>query len=80
MKPGGYTCYVVGNRTVKGMVVPTAEATAALFEAHGFRHIDTFRRNIPNKRLPSVNSPSNVPGEVGRTIKAESIVICRRVR
>ena len=80
VKLGGYACYVVGNRTVKGIEVPTAEATAAFFEAHGFRHIDTFRRNIPNKRMPSMNSPSNVPGEIGRTIKAESIVICRRVR
>ena len=78
VKPGGYTCYVVGNRTVKGVEVPTAEATAAFFETHGFRHIETFRRNIPNKRLPSKNSPSNVPGELGRTIRTESIVICRR--
>ena len=78
VKPGGYTCYVVGNRTVKGVEVPTAEATAAFFESHGFSHIETFRRNIPNKRLPSVNSPSNVPGETGSTIRTESIVICRR--
>ena len=78
VKPGGYTCYVVGNRTVKGFVVPTAEATAAFFESNGFTHVDTFRRNIPNKRMPSMNSPSNVPGKLGKTMKAEIIVICRR--
>ena len=78
VKPGGYACYVVGNRTVKGLEVPTAESTAAFFEASGFRHIDTFHRNIPNKRMPSLNSPSNVPGMTGKTMGTESIVICRR--
>ena len=78
VKPGGYACYVVGNRTVKGLEVPTAEATAAFFESNGFRHVDTFRRNIPNKRMPSMNSPSNVPGKLGKTMNAEIIVICRR--
>ena len=78
VKQGGYACYVVGNRTVKGIEIPTAEATAAFFEMNGFTHIDTFRRNIPNKRMPSMNSPSNVPGELGNTMKTEQIVICRK--
>ena len=78
VKPGGYACYVVGNRTVKGMEIPTAESTAALFEMNGFEHVDTFRRNIPNKRMPSMNSPSNVPGKVGKTMKSEIIVVCRK--
>ncbi len=78
MKPGGYACYVVGNRRVKGFEVPTAEATAAFFESNGFSHVDTFSRNIPNKRMPSMNSPTNIPGRLGKTMKAEKIVICRR--
>ena len=78
VKPGGYACYVVGNRTVNGMEIPTAEATAAFFEMNGFTHIDTFRRNIPNKRMPSMNSPTNVPGKLGSTMKTEHIVICQR--
>ncbi len=78
VKPGGHTCYVVGNRTVKGLEVPTAETTVAFFEANGFEHVATFRRNIPNKRMPSMNSPTNVPGELGRTMKTESIVVCRK--
>ena len=78
IKPGGYACYVVGNRRVKGFEVPTAEATAAFFKSNGFRHVDTFTRNIPNKRMPYMNSPSNVPGRLGKTMKAERIVICRR--
>ena len=79
MKSGGYACYVVGDRTVKGFDVPTAEATVAFFEMNGFKHVDTFERNIPNKRMPSMNSPSNIPGKLGKTIKSESIVICKRI-
>ena len=80
MKQGGYACYVVGNRTVKGHRVPTSETTAAFFEENGFDTTAICNRNIPNKRMPSVNSPSNVPGEVGNTMTAEQIVICRKVR
>lgn len=79
MRPGSYACYVVGNRTVKGQRVPTAEATAALFEANGFATVEVCTRNIPNKRIPSMNSPSNVPSDVGETITAEQIVVCRKV-
>ncbi len=78
VKRGGYACYVVGNRTVKGMEIPTAEATAAFFEMNGFKHVEMFRRNIPNKRMPSMNSPSNVPGKLGKTMKSEYIVVCRK--
>ncbi len=79
VNPGGYACYVVGNRTVKGYQIPTAESTAAFFEMNGFEHVDTFRRNIPNKRMPSMNSPTNVPGKLGKTMKSENIVICRKL-
>ena len=75
---GGYACYVVGNRRVKGCQVPTAEATAAFFEENGFTTVEICTRNIPNKRMPAVNSPSNVPGEVGETMTKEQIVICRK--
>ncbi len=78
MAIGGYACYVVGNRTVKKHTVPTAEATAAFFKENGFEIVGVGQRDIPNKRMPAVNSPSNVPGKVGRTMTAEQIVICRK--
>ena len=78
MARGGHACYVVGNRTVKGHTVPTAETTAAFFEKNGFKTVDICTRDIPNKRMPAVNSPSNIPGEVGQTMKTEKIVICRK--
>ena len=79
MVPGGYACYVVGNRTVKGETVPTGEATASFFEENGFETIGVGYREIPNKRMPSVNSPSNIPGDTGQTMTTEQIVICRKV-
>ena len=75
LRKGGFACYVVGNRTVKGENIPTDEITAQLFEENGFSHIETFVRNIPNKRMPSKNSPSNVVGETASTMKNEYIVI-----
>ena len=78
VKPGGYACYVVGNRTVNGIEIPTAEATAAFFEMSGFSLVDTYQRNIPNKRMPLMNSPTNVPGKLGSTMKSEYIVVCQR--
>ncbi|MEJ5352317.1 MAG: DNA methyltransferase [Melioribacteraceae bacterium] len=78
IKRGGFVCYVVGNRTVKGINIPTDEITAELFESNGFDHIETIVRNIPNKRMPLKNSPTNVAGETSNTMKNEYIVICRK--
>ena len=78
VKRGGYACYVVGNRTVKGIEVPTAETTATFFEMNGFKLIEMFQRNIPNKRMPSMNSPTNVPGKLGKTMKSEYIIVCQK--
>lgn len=78
LKPGGYACYVVGNRSVKGITIPTDEITKDFFEANGFKHIETIIRNIPNKRMPSENSPTNVRGRKATTMKNEYIVICQK--
>ncbi|TAF65730.1 MAG: DNA methyltransferase [Cytophagales bacterium] len=78
IKKGGYTCYVVGNRKVKGEVLPTDEITKDFFENQGFSHIETIIRNIPNKRMPSKNSPTNVTGKKDATMNNEYIVIMRK--
>jgi DNA modification methylase len=75
---GGYACYVVGNRNVKGITLPTDEITKNFFENQGFEHIETVIRNIPNKRMPSKNSPSNVVGKTGETMSNEFIVIMQK--
>jgi len=78
LRKGGFACYVVGNRTVKGVNIPTDEITAELFKANGFTHIETIVRNIPNKRMPLKNSPSNIIGDTAPTMKNEYIVICKK--
>jgi len=78
LKKGSFACYVVGNRTVKGVNIPTDEITAQLFEENNFTHIETIVRNIPNKRMPSKNSPSNIVGATASTMKNEFIVVCQK--
>lgn len=78
IKKGGRICYVVGNRTVKGIQIPLDYFTIETFERNDFFHIDTFVRNIPNKRMPSKTSPSNIKGENVSTMINEFIIIMEK--
>lgn len=78
IKNSGYACYVVGNRTVKGINISTDKITKEFFQENGFKHIETIIRNIPNKRMPLENSPTNVAGKKSATMKNEYIVICQK--
>lgn len=79
IKKDGYVCYVVGNRKVKGFKLPTDEITKIFFEENGFKHVETIIRNIPNKRMPSKNSPTNEPGKLDTTMNNEYIVVMQKV-
>ena len=79
MKHGGTACFVVGNRTVKKINIPTDEIIAELFEYFGYEHLETIIRNIPNKRMPSKNSPSNKAGDLVPTMTKEYIVNLRKL-
>lgn len=78
IKKNGYACYVVGNRKVKGITLPTDITVKDFFENYGFEHINTFVRSIPNKRMPSKNSPTNATGILDNTMTQEYIVVMRR--
>ena len=78
IEKGGHACYVVSNRTVAGEKLPTDKFTQWAFEENGFEHIVTHNRNIPNKRMPSRNSPSNVAGKTVSTMVKEQIVVMRK--
>jgi len=75
---GGHACYVVGNRKVKGVVLPTDTAIRYLFAKGGFEHAATHTRSIPNKRMPLRNSPSNITGQLDATMTREFIVVMRK--
>ena len=79
VKKNGYVCYVVGNRKVKGITLPTDEITRQFFEINGFTHIETIIRNIPNKRMPSKNSPTNIAGKLDTTMNNEYIVVLKKL-
>ena len=70
---------MVGNRTVKGIQLPTDQFTAWAFNNAGFEHQSTYIREIPNKRMPSKNSPSNKKGIKSSTMSNEYIVICKKM-
>ncbi len=78
VKSGGYVCFIVGNRRVKGIELPTDKISADFFESNGFRHIGASVRAISNKRMPAQNSPSNVAGQKDLTMRHEYIVVLRR--
>jgi len=80
MKVNGYVCLVVGNRTVKKIKLSTDIIIAELFTSLGnYEHERTIIRNIPNKRMPKSNSPTNVKGETLSTMNEEYIIILKKM-
>ncbi len=78
-KKDAYMCFVVGNRTVKGVKIPTDIIITELFQAKNhYEHINTFIRNIPHKRMPRINSPTNIKGNHAVTMNEEFIVILKK--
>jgi len=78
IKRGGYSIYVVGNRLVKDIQLPTDQFIAEKFEQYGLRHVKTYERLLGNKAMPSKNSPSNKIGDKKSTMSTEYIVICSK--
>ena len=80
MAKNGYVCFVVGNRTVKGINIPTDKIMSEMFMAHGnYRYIETHTRAIPNKRMPSLNCPSNIAGQKVTTMCNEFIFVLQKI-
>lgn len=77
-KTEGYHFWVVGNRTVKGFNLPTDQIIAEMATKYGLVHIHTINRNIPNKVMPSQNSPTNETGVKSATMINEHIVVLRK--
>ena len=80
MAKNGFICFVVGNRTVKGINIPTDKIMSEMFMARGnYKHIETHTRAIPNKRMPKVNSPTNIKGQKVTTMCNEFIFVLKKV-
>lgn len=79
LKQGKYFCLVIGNRLVKQVRIPTDLIISEFGEEIGFICEDIFVRNIPGKRMPLKNSPTNIAGVLEETMVKESIVVLRKV-
>ncbi len=77
-KNGAFLCFVVGNRTVKEIQIPTDIIITELFKRYGYEHHKTVIRNIPSKRMPKQNSPTNEKGKIASTMNEEYIVILQK--
>jgi len=77
-KHGAFLCFVVGNRTVKEINIPTDLIIAELFQKMGYIHHQTIVRSIPSKRMPKKNSPTNERGKLVTTMNEEYIVILQK--
>lgn len=78
-KKDSYQFWVVGNRTVKGTYLRTDEILVELAEKYNLEHITTFTRNIHNKVMPSLNSPSNKKGKKVTTMTNEFIIVLKKI-
>lgn len=78
IKKGGKAIYVVGNRTVKSIQLPTDQFIAEKFEENGFKHLITYERALSNKSMPRKNSPTNEKGKTVNTMLSEYIVVCEK--
>jgi len=78
IKKRGKIIYIVGNRTVKDIQLPTDQFIAERFENYGLRHIITYERLLGNKAMPLQNSPSNKVGQRKGTMTKEYIGVCEK--
>ena len=75
----GFSIYVVGNRTVKNVTLPTDQFIAEQFEKNDFRHVLTYERTISSKAMPAQNSPTNIIGKKVNTMHEEYIIVCQKM-
>lgn len=72
-----HACFVVANRTVRRVVIPTNIILSELGRKHGLTVENVIPRTIPNKRMPTKNAPENIRHVAGETMTAESVIIMR---
>lgn len=77
LRPEQPVAWVVANRTMSRVSIPTHLITKELCESLGFVHDKTLPREIPSKTLPWENAPENITGKKGGTMAKENIVIMK---
>lgn len=77
LKPGQPVVWVLANRTMSRVPIPTHLITTELCEQLGFEREYVIPREIPTKTLPWENAPENVAGQTGEMMASEYVVIMR---
>lgn len=78
VKKGGKVVYIVGNRRVKNIQLPTDQFIAEKFEEKEFKHLFTYKRALGNKSMPLKNSPTNKKNQRISTMTQEYIIVCEK--
>jgi hypothetical protein len=78
MKVNSYQFWVVGNRTVKLEKLLTDKIISEMAGKYGLIHIFSFGRNILNKVMPTLNSPTNEKGLRVKTMTTETVVVLKK--
>jgi tRNA G10 N-methylase Trm11 len=71
LKPESFYCIVIGDRSIRKRTLDMERITVELGETAGFRHAESFFREIPMKLIPW-STPT------GKTISRESIIILQK--
>lgn len=77
LKPNKPIAWVVGNRTMSRVSIPTHIITKELCEQLDMTFVENIPRGIPNKTMPLQNAPENISGVDGDLMSDENIVIMR---
>ncbi|MCS6790923.1 MAG: hypothetical protein NZ580_08100 [Bacteroidia bacterium] len=64
---------------MRGIEIPMDAIVADFFQSLGYLHEQTHVRQISNKRMPTENSPTNIPGQKEGTMRYEYLVCLRRI-
>ncbi len=54
LKKDGHVCLVIGNTTFRNVKVKSAEVFAETLTSLGFELVETIKRSIPNKLIPTI--------------------------
>ena len=71
IKPNSFYCIVIGDRSIRRKLVDMEKVTVELGTTAGFKHIQSYFREIPMKLIPWTTP-------TGKTISRESIIILQK--
>jgi hypothetical protein len=71
LRQNAYMIFVIGNRRVGGIEIPTCQILREFLESQDATHVFTIDRSIPTKRMASKNS-------ITQTMSREKILIFRK--